>query len=191
MISRVVVWVKEFLVDRTQRVRVGGKPSKEASVTSRVPKGSVLGTLLFLEYVHGIWRNIDSSITLFADDCVIYRKITNKNDIENFQKDLDTLWEWAVENGMKINPGKSKAITFTRARVKIPPGYCLGDQKIPEASSCKYLAIILTKRFKLGGPIKLHSAKSLEGTSLCNARSQKRKQEYKKLSLHVIGTSCS
>ena len=28
---------------------------------------------------------------------------TNKNDIEKLQKDLDTLGEWAVENGMKIN----------------------------------------------------------------------------------------
>jgi hypothetical protein len=33
----------------------------------------------------------------------------------------------------------------------------------------------LTKRFELGGPSKLHSAKSLEGTSLCNAYSPKRK----------------
>jgi len=40
---------------------------------------------------------------------------------------------------MKIYPGKSKAIRFTRARVKNP----LGDQKIPEASSRKYLGIIL------------------------------------------------
>jgi hypothetical protein len=45
--------------------------------------------------------------------------ITNKNDIEKLQKDLDTLGEWVVENGMKINPGKSKAIRFTRAWVKI------------------------------------------------------------------------
>jgi len=59
------------------------------------------------------------------------------------QKDLDTLGEWAVENGMKINPSKSKAIRFTRARVKNPLGYSLGDQKIPEVSSCKYLGIIL------------------------------------------------
>jgi hypothetical protein len=40
-------------------------------------------------------------------------------------------------------PGKSKAIKFTRARVKNPLNYSLGDQKIPEASSCKYLGIIL------------------------------------------------
>jgi len=94
-------------------------------------------------YVNDIWRNTDSRIALFADDCTIYRKITNKSDIKTLQKVLDTLGEWAVENGMNINPGKNKAILFTGARVKNPPGYSLGDQKIPEASSCKYLGIIL------------------------------------------------
>jgi hypothetical protein len=93
--------------------------------------------------VNDIWRNNNSNIRLFADDCIIYRKITNKKDTENFQKGLHTLGEWVVENGMKINPGQSKATRFTKARVKNPLGYSLGDQKIPEASSCKYLGIIL------------------------------------------------
>jgi len=44
---------------------------------------------------------------------------------------------------MKVNPGKSKAIRFVDAQVKNPLGYSLGDQKIPETSSCKYLGIIL------------------------------------------------
>ena len=79
---------------------------------------------------------------LFADDCIIYRKITNKIDIEKLQKYLDTLGEWAAENEMKINPAKSKATGFTRARVKNPLVYSLDDKKIPEASSCKYLGII-------------------------------------------------
>jgi hypothetical protein len=51
--------------------------------------------------------------------------------------------EWAVENAMKINPGKSKAIRFTRAWVKNPLNSPLGDQNILEANSCKYLGIIL------------------------------------------------
>jgi hypothetical protein len=46
-----------------------------------------------------------------------------------FQKYLDTLGEWAVENEVKINPCKSKAIRFTRARVKIPLGYSICDKK--------------------------------------------------------------
>ena len=32
----------------------------------------------------------------------------------------------------QINSGKSKAIRFTRPRVKNPLGYSLGDQKIPK-----------------------------------------------------------
>ena len=44
---------------------------------------------------------------------------------------------------MKINPGKGKAIRFARIRVKTPLLYSLGDQRFPEASSCKYLGIIL------------------------------------------------
>ena len=58
-------------------------------------------------------------------------------------EDLDRLGEWAAENEMKINPSKFKAVRFTRARVKDPLNYTLGNQLIPEASSCKYLGIIL------------------------------------------------
>jgi hypothetical protein len=77
--SRVVVWIREFLLGRTQGVRVGGQLSEEVRVTSGVPQGSVLGPLLFLAYVNDIWRNIESTIRLFADDCIIYRKIINNN----------------------------------------------------------------------------------------------------------------
>jgi hypothetical protein len=100
----VVVWIREFLLGRTQRVRVEGHLSEEVRVTSGVPQGSVLGPLLFLVYVNDIWRNIESTIRLFAHDCVIYRKIINNEDIEKLQKDLDRLGEWAFENAMKINP---------------------------------------------------------------------------------------
>jgi len=44
---------------------------------------------------------------------------------------------------MKINLNKSKALSFTRAQVKDLLNYSLGDQKIPEASCCKYLGIII------------------------------------------------
>ena len=44
---------------------------------------------------------------------------------------------------MKINPNKRKALSFTRARGKNPLHYSIGDQRIPEASFCKYLGIII------------------------------------------------
>ena len=73
--------------------------------------------------------NFDSRIRLFADDCKIYKKITNKNNVKNLQKGLDTLGEWAVENGMEINPGKSKTLRFTKDLFKNPLGYCPDEQK--------------------------------------------------------------
>ena len=140
---RVVAWIREFLLGRTQRVRVEGQLSGEVRVTSGVPQGSVLGPLLFLVYVNDIWRNIESTIRLFADDCVIYTKIIKSEDMEKLQRDLDRLGEWAVENAMKINPGKCKAVRFTRARVKDPLDYTLGNKTIPESNYCKYLGIIV------------------------------------------------
>jgi len=119
--SRVVVWIREFLLGRTQRVRVEGQLLEEVRVTSDIPQGSILGPLLFLVYVNDIWRNIESTIWLFADDCVSYRKIINNEDMEKLQKDMDRLGEWAVENAMKINPRKSKAIFFILKRVIVIP----------------------------------------------------------------------
>jgi len=42
----------------------------------------------------------------------------DSNDIDNLQTDLNRLGEWAVENEIKINPDKSKAVSLTKARVK-------------------------------------------------------------------------
>jgi len=58
MDSGVVAWVREFLLGRTQRVRLGRQLSEEVRVTSCVPQASVLGPLLFPAYVNDIWRYI-------------------------------------------------------------------------------------------------------------------------------------
>jgi len=42
----------------------------------------------------------------------------DRSDINKLQRDLNRFGEWAVENEMKINPGKSKGVSFTKARLK-------------------------------------------------------------------------
>jgi hypothetical protein len=81
-----VSWDKEFLLGRSQRVKVDGQLSEEVRETSGVPQGSVLGPLLFFAYVNDIWRNIESNIRLLADDCIIYRKINDSSDIDILRK---------------------------------------------------------------------------------------------------------
>ena len=67
-------WIKSFLSNRKQRVSVNGALLDITDVTSGVPQGSVLGPVLFLLYINDIDGNTKSSIRLFADDSIIYRK---------------------------------------------------------------------------------------------------------------------
>ena len=69
----------------------------------------MFGPFLLPAYVNGIWRNLESTVKHFADDCIIYWKVMNDSDIETLQKDLDRLGQWAVETAVKINQGESKA----------------------------------------------------------------------------------
>jgi hypothetical protein len=63
---------------------------------------------------------MESEIRIFAEDCIVYRKILNNCDLDELQNDLDRLGDWAVENEMEINPSKCKSISFTRARIMYP-----------------------------------------------------------------------
>lgn len=81
-------------------------------VKSGVPQGSVLGPLLFLVYINDIGSNIVSSLRLFADDCVIYKEITEPNDIRILQSDLFKLTEWCNLWQMHINAEKNAENTL-------------------------------------------------------------------------------
>jgi hypothetical protein len=59
----------------------------------------------------------------------------NSSDTGKLQADLNRLVEWAVENEMKINSDKIKAVRFTRASVKDRMTSYFGGQLIPKSLS--------------------------------------------------------
>jgi hypothetical protein len=88
----------------------------------------------------------------------------NESNIHTTDR-LEKLGKWVVENVMKINVGKSKAVSFMRAQMNEPLNYFFfGDQKILEASSCKYLGIILCSNLNWVDKVN-YSTNSLEGSS--------------------------
>ena len=76
-------WISSFLTGRSQRVVCNGCVSDAVNV----PQGSVLGLLLFLIYINDLSNCITSCCSLFADDCLLYRQIYNKDDQETLQWD--------------------------------------------------------------------------------------------------------
>jgi len=87
-------WIGDFLHDRKMKVCVRGGYSEWIDVISGVPRGSVLGPLLFLFliFVQDLPDWVKNSIKMFADDTKIWTKIiASQDDADSLQQDLDRL----------------------------------------------------------------------------------------------------
>ena len=81
-------------------VSVDGISSNLLPVLSGVPKGSILGPLLFLVYIiiNNLPEQIDyASCYRFADDAKHLKSISVVNDSITLQKDLNKLCIWCKE----------------------------------------------------------------------------------------------
>ena len=79
MLSR----IKAFLSNHTQNVSVNGVLS-----SSGVLQGSVLRPVLFILFINDISSSVQSTLLLFADDCVLYREVVTHHDCLVLQQDL-------------------------------------------------------------------------------------------------------
>ena len=70
-------WIKNFLTDRKQQVKIGSSTSEWSDVLSGIPQGSVIGPLLFIVYINDLPENIDNPTFMFADDTKLYTKRIN------------------------------------------------------------------------------------------------------------------
>ena len=110
-------WISSWLTERTQRVVVDGDYSTCKQVRSGVPQATVLGPLMFLLYLNNIGDHLNhSTIRLFADDCLLYRTISNQDDADRLQDDLDTLQEWTDTWQMNFNAKKCYLLSIQSKR---------------------------------------------------------------------------
>lgn len=112
-----------FLTNRSQQVLVEGAISGSIPVGSGVPQGTVLGPLLFSLFIKDLPDSIQSRTQLFADDCILYRRIKSQQDCDILQDHLNLLTSWEKKWGMAFHPDKCSTIRISRSRKPIKRDY--------------------------------------------------------------------
>ena len=136
---KIGLWIYNFLKNRKQSVVVDGKQSSLIDVVSGLPQGTVLGPLLFLLHINDLASVVYSKVRLFADDCLIYRNIKNKEDQIALQKDLNLLENWGNTWGMRFNAAKCNIMRVSRTRDPNFFNYSLTGQVLEKVMDAKYL----------------------------------------------------
>ena len=112
----ILISIKSWLTSRSQSVIIDGECSKSVDVTSGVPEGTVLGPLMFLLFIDDIQDDLECNLRLFADDTLLFHKITHHDDTLALQRDLDKLGLWADRWQMLFNPSKCYKMSVFRRR---------------------------------------------------------------------------
>jgi hypothetical protein len=109
--------------------RRGGKPatnrlsygaargflSSPSQVLSGVPRGSILGPLLFNVFIKDFGDAIaHSKYLLFADDIKIYRAIKISEDCDLLQSDINSKQGLHIANYLELSISKNKITYFSR-----------------------------------------------------------------------------
>ena len=123
-------WIASFLQNRTQTVLVNGKNIHRNPSPIRRPQDTVLGPLLFLAYINDMPDCVTSQIKLFADDSLLYARVSGEEDAVRLQEDLNRLTEWEETSLMHFHPAKSETLRITNKGKPINYDYYIHNHKL-------------------------------------------------------------
>ena len=146
-------WFKQFLTNRTQRVKVGDTYSETALLLYGVIQGSILGPRLFNIYIRSVYKRVEPTkfeIVGFADDHQVLKtfaislKLTALGD--DIRNCLSVMAEWMTEFFLCLNQTKTKILVVAPPSVKaeiIISGVILENSCIRFVESAKNLGVII------------------------------------------------
>lgn len=152
--GNMMTFVKNFLGERTFRVRRGTTLSSEFVQEMGVPQGCILSVTLFLVQINSISQVITSPVmhSLYADDLHISVRSSSLRTAERqLQLCINRLGKWCTQNGFSFSEKKTCAVHFTRKRGIFPdPELSLNGIRLPCQQSAKFLGLIFDRKLTFG-----------------------------------------
>ena len=124
-----------------------GCRSKLVNVVSGVPKGSVLGQLLFLLYTSDLFQILENKLIGYADDSTLMAVVPSPGVrvavAESLIRDLGKVSEWCDLWGIKLNASKTKTMIVLRSRTMHPqsPPLTIGGTVLNESDDLVILGV--------------------------------------------------
>ena len=150
-------WMKSYLSGRIQRVKIQDCVSRNHSIRTGIPQGSVLGGLLFLIYVNDLPRvsRVLSSV-LFADDTCFSLSDSNYSRlVDRFNVELIKVYDWLGNNRLSLNFDKTVAMHFTNRHDNNNSvrNLLINNNVISFSNEVKYLGIIIDHKLTFANHI--------------------------------------
>lgn len=143
--------ITSYLCNRSQAVHVSTRTSELLPVSRGVPQGSILGPFLFSVYINDLPPILRScKVHMYADDVQLYTGCelsSNSNCVSKINIDLDLINNWALKNGLCLNPKKSKCMAIYKKSIDISflPKVELNGSSIEYVDKAKNLGITINK----------------------------------------------
>ena len=141
-------FIKNFLTNRTIKVKIGEFISPEFLLENGLPQGSVLSCILFSLIINSIFKDIEEiAKSLFCDDGLFWATgETLDIATEKIQKALEQIEEWCDLNGPKISITKTHFTIFTKNIIKFKPILNFNGTPLPMKEYTKYLGVTFDTR---------------------------------------------
>ncbi|XP_068098274.1 L-amino-acid oxidase-like [Hyperolius riggenbachi] len=144
-------WIKDFLTNRMQQVKLGNCYSSVRTINTGAPQGCVLSPLLFSLYTNNCTSSVDSvKVIKFADDTTIIGLIGSNGEHE-YRSEVERISNWCRDNNLVLNAAKTVelVVDFRRNPPPLPP-VLIGGTEVSRVTSVQFLGMTLTNNLKWG-----------------------------------------
>lgn len=154
----VIKWIKSYLTDRRQCVRVDQVTSQVVDNHVGVPQGSTLGPLLFSLFINDLPEACPPTVTcqMYADDAVIYLHAKNKKQAgEELSASMVNIFDWLINSCLQLNVDKTVCMFFSKSVNRDrDPEVTVAGKRLSVVHEFKYLGIVLDSKLTFKTQVK-------------------------------------
>ncbi|KAL6479062.1 hypothetical protein MHYP_G00124950 [Metynnis hypsauchen] len=136
----ICLWIKDFLTDCTQSVRLGLQHSSTLKLSTGAPQGCVLSPILYALYTYDcVPTHSSNTIVKFVDDMTVVGLISG-GDENAYRSEIQGLAEFCSGNNLTLNSSKTKELIIDfRRKGAVPTPLYINVDCVERVPSFRFL----------------------------------------------------